>query len=420
MGEDSEPEVRRLKFAGRKQIFALFIVVILFVIISSFFYLSQKYPTSSPVTVAPELLASFNHPHARMEKEVIGFLPYWRMDDVKYLRYDLVSEVIYFSLTADKDGQFVKVVNNETDPGWRWWNSQKVKDLIARVQISGGKFSLTVAMQKNKTLDKFLIDKAAQQTLINNLVNEVKSKHLDGINIDFEYDGTPEPILREKFVEFNQNLVTTFRQQSPKTVLSIDFFPLSIRKPRLFDIPKLAPLFDRVIIMSYDFYASNSDTAGPIAPMNGFAEGKYLFDIITAFSDYLQYIPKEKLILGVPYYGYDWPVEEGPTIQSKTLEKNDGNGYPEVISYGRAKTFNQLKPEQCQWEVLAQETWCWYEDEETGVDRQVWVSDNKSVETKFNFAKAQDLAGVAIWTLGYDKEYPDLWEMIKVKFTNAK
>jgi GH18 family chitinase len=43
--------------------------------------------------------------------------------------------------------------------------------------------------------------------------------------------------------------------------------------------------------------------------------------------------------------------------------------------------------------------------------------DNKSIEVKFNFAKSNDLGGIAIWTLGYDKDYSDLWDLIKSKFT---
>lgn len=400
----------------KKIIFTIFFLTSIF-LLGLLTYLYFKYPTSSPFRSADYLIEDYYHPHAKMSKDVIGFLPYWRMDDTKFLRFDLLSEIIFFSLTADENGQFIKVVNKETDPGWRWWNGQVVKDLIAKTQITGGQFSLTITMQKNTTLEKFLINPEAQQTLINNLLQEVKLKHLDGLNIDFEYDGTPDDIYRENFVKFNQKLTTTFRQQSPTTKLSIDFFPLSLREPRLFDISKLAPLYDRVIIMSYDFYAGNSDIAGPIAPMGGYAEGKYIFDNTTAYGDYLKVVPKEKLVMGVPYYGWDWPVENGQQVQSKTLPQNDQNGYPAVISYGRMRQFNLLKPENCQWEELAQETWCWYTDPDTKVDHQVWFEDNRSIEIKYDFAKTNNLAGVAIWTLGYDKNYPDLWTMIENKFT---
>lgn len=380
-------------------------------------YLYFRYPTSSPLLSADYLIGDYYHPHAKMSKDIIGFLPYWRMDDIKYLRFDLLSEVIFFSLTVDENGQFVKVVNGETDPGWRWYNSPAVNNLISKTQITGSKFSLAVAMQKNKSLEKFLADEQAQQNLINNLLQEIKLKHLNGINIDFEYDGIPDDIYREKFVQFNQKLTNEIRRQSPGTKLSIDFFPLSLRKPRLFDIPRLAPLYDRVIVMSYDFYASNSDIAGPVAPMGGFAEGKYIFDVASAYQDYLGVVPKEKLVMGVPYYGYDWPVQDGKTAGSQALPQNDQNGYPAVISYGRMRQFDLLKPENCQWDALAQETWCWYSDPQTKVDHQVWFEDDRSIKAKYDFIEQKGLAGAAIWTLGYDKSYPDLWKMIESKFT---
>lgn len=416
---EEDPIKPPVKFLSRIKKIFIFVVLPTLIFIAGFLtYLTLTYPTTPALDSTSYLITSFNRPHAKMSQEVIGFLPYWRMDDIKYLQLDLISEVIYFSITAGSDGQFVKVVKNETDPGWRWWNnSDAIKDLIAKTQISGGKFSLTVAMQKNKDLESFLNNKEAQAILISNILSEVSTKHLDGINIDFEYDGTPEESLREKFVEFNQNLSAKFRKESPKTKLSIDMFPLSVRKPRLFDIVKLAPLFDRIIVMSYDFYASTSDIAGPVAPMNGFAEKKYLFDIATAFEDYLKLVPKEKLIMGVPYYGWDWPVEDGKTFMSQTLEGSDKNGFASIISYGRARTFEALKNDQCQWDPEAKSRWCWYMDPETKVDHQVWLEDDQSIGAKYDFINAQDLAGAAIWTLGYDKQYPELWEMIRSKFT---
>lgn len=406
-----------LKKIRQKKIIWISALLIVCLVVGIIFYLRIKYPTTSPFSSANYFVEDYYHPHATMSKEIIGFLPYWTLDNAQYVRFDLVSDIIFFSLTADENGHIVKVTNGETDPGWRWWNSQTVKNLIAKTQITGGKFSLTVAMQKNSTLEKFLDNPQAQQTLIDNLLKEIQEKHLNGINIDFEYAGTPDDGYREKFTEFNQMLTSQIHRQSPMTELSIDFFPLSIRKPRLFDIAKLTSMYDKIIVMSYDFYTANSDIAGPIAPMNGFAQGKYIFDVTTAFQDYLQVVPKEKLVMGVPYYGYDWPVEDGKTPQSKTLPQNDQNGYPAVISYGRMRQFNLLKPENCQWSDLAQESWCWYQDPETKVDHQVWFEDDKSINIKYDFAKDKGLAGIAIWTLGYDKNYPDLWNMIDSKFT---
>jgi spore germination protein YaaH len=414
----NKPKSKKIKY------FLGFLAIIVLILASIYIYLKITYPTASVLISAEYIKTNFGENHANMKKEVIGFLPYWRLDDTKYLRFDLLSEIIFFSLSADENGQIVKVVNNETDPGWRWWNSQTVKNLIAKTQINNTKFSLTIAMQKNKTLESFLDNKQAQQTLIDNLLKIVKSDKLNGLNIDFEYDGKPDDSYRQKFTEFAKNLSMSFKNASPNTELSIDFFPLSIQKPRLYDVASLAPYFDRVIVMSYDYYSGSSDLAGPVAPISGYIaspsakQKSYFFDVETTYSDFTKVVPKDKLIMGVPYYGWDYPVEDNTNPLSKILPQNDYNGYAEVISYGRARTNTDLKPENCYWEDVAKATWCTYTDS-NNVQREVWLEDNKSIEYKFDFSNLNNLAGIAIWTLGYDKDYPDIWNLIKLKFTKS-
>nr|MDQ3017711.1 glycosyl hydrolase family 18 protein [Bacteroidota bacterium] len=162
----------------------------------------------------------------------------------------------------------------------------------------------------------------------------------------------------------------------------------------------------------------SSTNAGPIAPMTGFKENKYFFDVTAMYDDLEKYIPKEKIIMGVPHYGWDWAVEDGKTIQSTTLLQTDPENYAAVISYARAKEFKDFKKNQCKFDDYAKEPWCWYKDKKTGVDHQVWFQNEKSIGIKYDFANTRDFRGIAIWTLGYDKDYPDLWELMKKKFIN--
>ena len=408
--------------SNNKKILITTLFLLVITVVLTILYLYLKYPTTSPINSASYFINRLKQPHAHMQKDVVGFLPYWRLDDTKYLRFDLVSEVFFFSLSVDENGQIIKIVDNETDPGWRWWSSPAIQNLIAKTQITGGKFGLTIAMQKNKTLESFLNNPSAQKTLTSNLIQIVESSKIDGLNLDFEYDGEPDDKYRSEFTNFAKELTSTFRTQSPKTELSIDFFPLSIEKPRLYDVASLAPLFDKVIVMSYDYYSGSSEVAGPVAPIFGYIaspsadQTSYFFDVNTTYNDYLKVVPKEKLIMGVPYYGWDYPVEDNTTILSKVLPQNDQNGYPEVISYGRARTNTNLKAENCQWDDTAKATWCAYTDSNK-IQREVWLEDNRSIEIKFDFAKTNNLGGIAIWTLGYDKDYPDLWNLIKNYFT---
>ncbi len=395
-------------------------ILILILIIAAGLFLYFKYPTTSPFKSATYLILSLFQPHKKLSKESIGFLAYWRMDDedIASIHFETLSQIIYFSLSVGQDGHLIKVVNNQTDPGWLRWKGPKVRNLIARTQIMGAKFSLSVAMQKNKTIESFLNNPTAQQNLIDDLKLEIKETKIDGINLDFEYAGDVEPQYRQKFSHFLKKFTSSLRVEFPDIELSLDVFPLAVRKPRLVDIPKVSSYFDKVVIMAYDFYAAYSDTTGPIAPMSGYPQKKFLFDIQTAYLDFSKYVEPKKLILGIPYYGYDWPVEIEAEYMSKTLEQNDQNGYVEVLSYSRMRKEQKFNSQsQCQWDDLAKEPWCWYIDQKTNTARQVWFENNRSLEAKFNFVNQKNLGGFAIWLLGYDRDYQDLWNMISTKFT---
>lgn len=389
---------------------------LLIIIIGLWVSLSTLYPTTSPINTLYYYILRLIHPRAALKKEVLGFLPYWRLNDIQYIRPELVSEINYFSLYVDKDGNLVKVIDTKPEPGWQNWQSGKVKDLIARTKILGGKFSLSIAAHKNQVIENILDNKNTRQNLVNNIITEITANHLDAINIDFEYLGTPDKIYQQKFTEFIKTLRAAMGNKSPQTKIYLSIAPLSARSQSLFDFSVLNPLVDKYIGMSYDYYAAGSDIAGPTAPMKGFKENKFFFDITTTYEDYLSHIPKNKIIMGVPFYGWDWAVEDGKKIQSMTFPDSDPRNYSAVISYARAREEKNLKPQNCHWDNYAQQPWCWYTDKKTQTDHQVWFEDNKSIAVKFDFAKSRNLAGIAIWTIGFDRNYPDLWDLIQNKF----
>lgn len=395
------------------------VLFVICVILVFFIYLYFTYPTSSPFTSFFYIVETLTHPHAKMKKEVMGFLPYWRMDDSKYIKFDLLTEVNFFSLNIDGKGNFVKVVKNETDPGWLVWNQQRVKDLITKTRISGGEFTVTIMASQNNIIDNLLKNQSAQDNLIRNIVSEVESRHLDGVTIDFEYQGNADSRLKTAFTAFTGRLSEELHKVSDEIDFELTLLPTEDRSEGLFDIPRLVKVVNRFVGMTYDYYGANSEIAGPVAPMKGFAEKKYFFDVTTAYNDYLKYIPKEKILMGIPYYGWDWAVADGKKIQSAVLPQNDKNNYAAVMSYGRMRERKEFKKDQCQWDDYAEEEWCWYVDGK-GVEHQVWLENDRSIGIKFGFAKERDFAGTAIWVLGYDKDYPDLWNLMEKMFADRK
>lgn len=391
------------------------VIPILILLAIPLLWIHFAYPTTSPFKAMSYVKYHKSHPHQDLAKRTIGFAPSWQLDKMNNTRLDILSDVIYFSLTVDDQGNFSKKNSKGQDePGWIAWNKAPANDLIAKTQIMDGKAGLTIAALDNNKIKTFLSSDSSQTNLVNNTIKEIKRKHLKIINLDFEYTGEPSEELPAKFTAF----VSTFRQQLdskiPGTELDINLKARSGRDPGLFEISKLAQPVNYFIVMSYDYYTGGSDSAGPVAPIGGYSTKKYFFDITTTYSDLVKLVPADKIIMGVPYYGYDWPVKDKTNPRSLALAQSDSNGYVETLSYGRSRQDSTFSGENCHFDDLAQAPWCGYTDPETGKDRIAWFENNQSIQVKFDFAKTQNLAGIAIWSLGYEKDYPDLWDILSL------
>ena len=81
-----------------KKVF-LYIFPALFLLLAGIgLYLHFTYPTVSPLVSGQYILSNLGHSHAKMQKDVVGFLPYWNLDNSKYLHFDLLSEVFFFNI----------------------------------------------------------------------------------------------------------------------------------------------------------------------------------------------------------------------------------------------------------------------------------------------------------------------------------
>lgn len=393
------------------------ILVLICLVLFSLAGIWVVYPTTNPLTTISDILRTHNDPHLNMKKQVIGFLPYWEMKNAASIHLDTITQIDYFSLTANGNGDFVTQNGHTVDPGWSTWNSQPVNDLIAQSQIEGDTFIPTVSMLDNKEIIQFLNNNDAQARLIQHIKDIISAKHLNGVTIDVEYTGDPGSMYKDAFTLFMQNLSTSLHAQNQHVIINITLPPLAARAPGLFDLSKLVPLASNFIGMSYDYYGSTADIAGPVAPMSGFASGKFFFDIETTYTDFLKMIPKEKVIMGIPYYGWDWAVKRADILQSATLPPTDPNNYAAIVSYARSLGDPHYDPTQtnCEWDVDAEEELCWYT--EHGIGHQAWFENDRSLQVKYTYARMQNLSGIAIWALGYEGDYQYPWDLLQNNFS---
>jgi len=227
-----------------------------------------------------------------------------------------------------------------------------------------------------------LSDPAKRTKVINQLLDVVQEWRSPGINIDIE---NVEAADRERLNLFMEELCRTFHGKG--LAVTIDVPAKTRDAPEsywagAFDYRFLGRHCDLVLLMCYDEHWS-SGKPGPIASKPWVRK---CLEYATSV------IPRHKVVLGVPFYGYDWP-EEGRAKAYTT------KGVTELAA--------EKKP-KLRWDNTAKYHWFRYKDD-TG-RREVWYEDPSSLAHKIALAQEFDVAGISIWRLG--DEDPEYWNLL--------
>lgn len=246
----------------------------------------------------------------------------------------------------------------------------------------------------------FFSSPAAQSNLISELIRLVQLRNADGVNIDFE--GIPSG-HRSSLTLFMSNLAT--RVHTAITGSQVSICLPAVDWNGNFDVAAYDTFLDQCVMMGYDYYWRTGPYAGPVVSLKSSAIfGSYC--VMRLVSNYLASgLSPAKLLVGVPYYGYEWP-----TSSSNLNATTTGSGTTRVYSvatareatYGPRWDTNSLTP----YFTHSSYVQCWYED-------------TNSLAAKYDFFESKNLGGIGIWALGYDDDLPDLWDLIADKFATT-
>ena len=230
-----------------------------------------------------------------------------------------------------------------------------------------------------------LSDKALRKSVISQMIAYSAVYNLDGINIDFE-----NVYLKDKdlFTEFVAELSEMLHQQG--MVVSIDVtVPWGSERYSLFaDRPALAKSVDYVMLMAYDEHWASIQSPGSVASRDWIEKG-----IIES----LELIPKDKLILGLPFYSRVWSQIGNGKVSSKALGFNGQKRWLEET--GTSVVFDESTGQN------------YAETSVDGVKKKIWLEDETSLKMRIDMAKKYDLPGVAGWSLLFTTD--DVWEQIE-------
>jgi hypothetical protein len=118
-------------------------------------------------------------------------------------------------------------------------------------------------------------------------------------------------------------------------------------------------------------------------------------------------MPPAKLLLAVPWYGYDWPTADTTKGAATTATGRAifyANARSSAARFGRRFDETTKNP--------------WYIYTASGLPRQAWYDDSLSLALKYELARSRGLGGIGIWALGYEAGAPEIWNGITAAFAS--
>lgn len=342
-----------------------------------------------------------------LRKQVFGFLPYWMLSatDLQWMRYDAVSTIAYFGVAARSDGTLVT-----SGSTWSGWNSSAMTDVINKAHARGDRVVLTITMMAwdstSANAQATLLGSSTYRArLVNNIIAQVKSRNVDGVNLDFEPVATSQ---RDRYTSFVRQLKAALVAAKVGSYLTVCTTAGAATWSTGYDVAALGAsgAADGIFVMGYDYSWSGSGRAGGVAPMSS----SYMLDVNESVNDFLSLTSGSKLIWGVPYYGRTW-LTTSNTLNSTTV--SGASGSSKAYYYTGAKSLAATYGRK--WDSVGKVPWFVYRNS-SGQWVEGYYDDTTSLGVKYDMINQRGLAGVGIWHLLMDQGVGDLWNLLANKF----
>ncbi|WP_232697838.1 glycosyl hydrolase family 18 protein [Brevibacillus daliensis] len=274
-------------------------------------------------------------------------------------------------------------IGNKADASYlRWAHSQGYK--VWAVVTNGFNPDWTKAM---------LSDYNMREKMINQLLQYTNMYNVDGINIDFENVYLED---KERLVQFVRELTPYLHEQNVTVSLDVTMMHGSDRWSNFYDRKALAKTVDYIMLMAYDEHWASSPKAGSVASLPWVENG--LKEVLTE-------VPKEKLLLGVPFYTRLWKEVVQPDGTTKVTSRA-------LYMSGAERWMNEKKVKPTYDEATGQ-NFVTYKDPKENATYKMWLEDETSIQKRIEIAKKYELAGVATWRRGFEE--PQYWKFIQEK-----
>lgn len=307
-----------------------------------------------------------------------------------YIDYDVLNATLpyltyisSFSYGANTDGT-VSLIDDKNVRDMAIGSN--VAPLMVVTNMDSNGFSSDIA-------HAILSDESTVDYLISNILSIVKERGFAGVNVDFEYIYPEDKNLYNNFImklsnmlHINNYILTT--ALAPKVYADQPGILYEAH-----DYNFHGKYADYVILMTYEWGYSYGPPMA-VAPLN---------QVERVLNYAVTEIPSEKILMGIPNYGYDWtlPYEKG--IRAKS------------ISNASAIELARSKGAPINFDNIANAPYFNYTVD--GIEHVVWFEDARSISAKLNLVSKYNLGGVSYWQLSnmFNQNFIVLSDMYRVR-----
>lgn len=235
-----------------------------------------------------------------------------------------------------------------------------------------------------------LADPQKRRALVMNIFYLLKNKGFAGVCIDIE---NIHPYDRGLYTQFLAELASRLKPAGYRIIAAVPAKTTDAPSGGWsdnFNYAAVGKYVDFVAVMAYDEHTGySSNNAGPIASAGW-------VDRVVEYA--LTKLPPEKILLGIPGYGFDW---------------NYGDGTSRYLSYRLAMDTAKRYGKSIRWDAQSQVPYFNYTDKK-GFWHSVYFENASSTAAKLDVVNKYNLGGIALWRLGM--EDPATWRVIAGKF----
>ena len=348
---------------------------------------------------------------------VVGYFAEWNDTyAASAIPADLVTHVNY-SFARVKDGEIaLGEPGKDATPGGPHPSVRHFAELRAlKAKHPQLKTLISVGGWGAKGFSAAAADEAARTKFAKSCAAFAHANGLDGIDIDWEFPGEEHA---EDGHRFTLLLAELRKQLDAQATLDGHPYLLTIAAPAgpqnygVIELGEIGKSLDLINLMSYDLnggWSAKTDfNAALFAPpaRGGFEPNSTLSVDATVRAYLAAGVPKDKLVVGVPFYGRAWggvPKANDGLFQphdKSTPKPPDGGEW----TYRSIAAQHFATDGRRHWDEAAKVPWLY--DPQTNI--MVSYDDPESIRAKGTYVRERGLAGAMIWELSQDDDQRSL------------